>query len=175
MWAEYHRLWKDEGWTQQRIADAKGCDRRTVVRRCGFHESLCKAATDAVCDGMFDEGHCEAVSDVMCDVAQFGKWLTTEQAQTELVQAAMDSHRGKSEGIKPTVKSACSGGMLDIDGLPPDFIGRVPDQTDEIDERIGDRTANHHRPGRSRSFLGTGARMVEPDGQVQAAAAPSAG
>ena len=52
---------------------------------------------------MFDEGHCEAIGGVVCDVANFRPWLTTAQAQTELVEEVFGKHRGSSTGIKPTV------------------------------------------------------------------------
>lgn len=104
VWAEYHRLWKTEGWTQARIAEAKGVDRAAVVRRCGWHTSLPASARAAVCDGILDEGHCEALSSVTCDVAPLAAWLTTNVAQAELVAEVLSKHRGSSAGIKPTVK-----------------------------------------------------------------------
>uniref|UniRef100_A0A6M3KRE1 Putative methyltransferase n=1 Tax=viral metagenome TaxID=1070528 RepID=A0A6M3KRE1_9ZZZZ len=103
VWAEYHRLWKDEGWTQARIGAAKGCDVPTVSRRVKWHSSLPSVARQATCDGIFDEGHCEALSSLTCDVASLARWLTTEQAQAELVAEVLGKHRGKTEGIKPTV------------------------------------------------------------------------
>ena len=103
VWAECYRLWKDEGWTQERIAEAKSWQRTTVSRRIRWHQSLPGSACRAVCDGTLDEGHLEAISTVMCDVAH-SKWLTTEQAQTELVQEVLGKHRGSTAGIKPTVK-----------------------------------------------------------------------
>ena len=103
VWAECYRLWKEEAWTQEQIATAKGWQRTTVSRRIRWHQSLSKSARRAVCDGILDEGHLEAISTVMCDVAH-SKWLTTEQAQTELVQEVLGKHRGSTAGIKPTVK-----------------------------------------------------------------------
>ena len=104
VWAEYHRLNKDEGWTQQRIANAKGCDVPTVSRRVKWHTSLCEPARQAVCDNVFDEGHIESLSVVTCDIASIATWLTTRQAQTELVAEVLSKHRGSTAGIKPTVK-----------------------------------------------------------------------
>jgi hypothetical protein len=46
---------------------------------------LCEAAKIAVSDGLFDEGHCEAILGVVSDVGHLRSWLTTEQAQAELV------------------------------------------------------------------------------------------
>jgi site-specific DNA-methyltransferase (adenine-specific) len=104
VWAECHRLWKDEGWTQRRIADAKGWDERQVRSRIRFHTVLPDKARRATGDGLFDEGHDEAILSVSGDVAGLSPWLTTEQAQTELVQEVLTKHRGSTAGIKPTVK-----------------------------------------------------------------------
>lgn len=102
VWAEYARL-SEAGWTQQRIADAKGCGVPMVSRRVGWHESLPPEARKATCDGTLDEGHLEAVSSLTCDVASFHNWLTTTQAQTELVAEVLGKHRGSTVGAKPTV------------------------------------------------------------------------
>lgn len=102
VWAEYHRL-HEAGWTQQRIAEAKGCGVPMVCRRIGWHELLPTRARKAVCDGTFDEGHLEPISTVTCDVASLAPWLTTEQAQTELVDEVLGKHRGSTAGVKPTV------------------------------------------------------------------------
>lgn len=40
VWAEYARLRDDEGWTQQRIAEAKGVSKSIVSERIGWHEGL---------------------------------------------------------------------------------------------------------------------------------------
>jgi ParB-like chromosome segregation protein Spo0J len=103
VWAEYHRLWKEEGWTQQRIADAKGVQRDLVTRRCGWHEDLCEAARAAVCNGTFDEGHAKAVSEVCVTLHTdaLSPWLTTTAAQTEFVAALLKSAK-KKDG-KPSV------------------------------------------------------------------------
>lgn len=105
IWAEYWRLNKELGWTQQRIADAKEIDRTTVVQRIGWHERLPNITRKAVLDGTFDEGHISAIWGVVLDVQQLHPWLTTEQAQTELTKEILEKHRGSSAGIKPTVKN----------------------------------------------------------------------
>lgn len=111
VWAEYHRLWKEEGWTQQRIARAKGhvtkddeADETTVRLRCKLHTDLCDAARKATVDGMFDEGHGIAIIGLTVDVHDLQPWLTTAQAQAELVADVLSKHRGKTAGDKPTVK-----------------------------------------------------------------------
>ncbi len=57
----------------------------------------------AVRDEVFDEGHCKAVLGVVRDIPNLDPWLTTEQAQTELVAEVLGKHRGSTGGIKPTV------------------------------------------------------------------------
>lgn len=104
-WADCHRLWRVEGWTQQRIAEAKGCSRTDVVLRCRLHESCPDVARAAVSDGLFDESHLRAVIEVVSDVRQLAPWLTTAQAQDELVREVLGKHRGSSAGIKPSVKN----------------------------------------------------------------------
>lgn len=66
VWAEYHRLAKEEGWDYERIGDAKRTGgkpvgKATVSKRIGFHTSLCKEAKKACFDEKIDEGHCEAI------------------------------------------------------------------------------------------------------------------
>jgi hypothetical protein len=103
VWAEYYRLWKEEGWTQQQIADAKDVKQQTASLRLRLHEVLPNAAKKAVTDELFDEGHCEAIISVLQDIGKLSDWITTTQAQTELTKQILNKHRGSSKGIKPTV------------------------------------------------------------------------
>src|SRR5262249_25686811 len=97
VWAEYHRLATEppqgEGWKHGRIAEAKGVDRTLVVRRIGWHSNLCDLARQAVCDGLFDEGHLEPLAGVVCDVSHLHPWLSPVQAQAELVAEVLGKHR----------------------------------------------------------------------------------
>lgn len=104
IWAECYRLWKEEDWTQQRIAKAKGWDERAVRLRCKLHDTLPMEAKKATGDSLLEEGHCEAIISVTGDVAGLAPWLTTEQAQSELVEDVLSKHRGSSAGKKPTVR-----------------------------------------------------------------------
>lgn len=104
VWAEYWRLWKEEGWTQQQIADAKGVDKGTSSLRCKLHQELSPVAKKACLDELLEEGHCIAIISLSLDVQTFDPWLTTTQAQTELTQSILQKHRGSSKGDKPTVK-----------------------------------------------------------------------
>jgi hypothetical protein len=118
VWAEYHRLkyeeWDDEtgekGWSLARIGRAKHehgkpVDDSTVCDRIRMHKYLPKVARKAVWDGLFDEGHAKAVIGLTWDVPSLNPWLTTEQAQAELVKEVLSKHRGSSAKIKPTVQN----------------------------------------------------------------------
>lgn len=90
VWAECYRLWKDEGWTQQQIADAKGWDVPTASRRAKWHTNLSKAARKAVCDGLLDEGHLIAINGVTCDITSLAPWLPTAASTHSVLE---DLHR----------------------------------------------------------------------------------
>lgn len=77
VWAEYHRLARAEGWTQDRIARAKGVNAETAGLRVRLHDGLPDAAKAATQDGILDEGHCAAVLGVTQDVLELRPWLTT--------------------------------------------------------------------------------------------------
>ena len=81
VWAECWRLNRFEGWTQQRIEDAKGWKQQNVAMRCRLHTDLCDAAKKAVSADLFDEGHAEAISGVVSAGGYFALWLTTSQAR----------------------------------------------------------------------------------------------
>jgi hypothetical protein len=104
IWAEYWRLNRQEGWTQQRIADAKGTDESTVGLRIKMHMSLPNITRKATLDGTFDEGHLIALMRVTLDVQGLSHWLTSEQAQIEITESIVSKLRGSSVGVKPTVK-----------------------------------------------------------------------
>jgi hypothetical protein len=90
--------------TQQQIADALGVSRPIVTMRIGWWRDLVAVARRAVTEGLLDEGHLMALAGVECQTANMRAWLTTEQAQAELVEEVLGKHRGSSAGVKPTVK-----------------------------------------------------------------------
>ena len=95
------RLRDEEGWTQQRIAAAKGVDQPTVSRRLRYH-GLPAPVKRAVCDGDLTEGHLEAIATVVCDVA-LAPWLTTEAAWTELAESVVrDRAKNGSKSVAAT-------------------------------------------------------------------------
>jgi ParB-like chromosome segregation protein Spo0J len=104
IWTECYRLYREEGWTQQRIAEAKGWTRQLVNVRIRWHETLPDNGRTAVFDGLLDEGHVQAVSSVTLVVADLQPWLTTGQAQSELIEEVLSKPRGPSARRKPTVR-----------------------------------------------------------------------
>jgi hypothetical protein len=104
VWAEYHRLNKEEGWEQRRIASAKGCDKDTCSSRIKAHEKCPESARKSVMDGVLDEGHIAPILGLTMDVNSLREWLPEESAQTECVNEVLSKHRDSSAGIKPTVK-----------------------------------------------------------------------
>ena len=103
VWAECWRLKSEERWKQQKIADAKGWPKSLVSERCGWHEKLPEQAKQACSAGTLDEQHIRQFSTIVLPV-ELSDWLTTTQAQEELIAEVLGKHRGSSVGIKPTVK-----------------------------------------------------------------------
>lgn len=102
IWAEYWRLHKEEGWTQERISSAKGASKSQASERIKWHETLPMNIKKACSEGLLDEGHVQAISGLVL-TSELAPWLTTSQAQIELAQEVLSKHRGSSAGIKPTV------------------------------------------------------------------------
>jgi len=85
-WSEYARLRDKEGWTQQRIAKAKGVDQGRVSKRLKMH-GLSEQIKEFMRQGLLKEGHLEEIISLCVD-AHFSSWLTTEQAWEELAEWA---------------------------------------------------------------------------------------
>jgi hypothetical protein len=170
-----------KGWSLERIAIAKGCvsektgkpDLMTVSRRVRFHTDLPQAARDAVSDKLFDEGHCAAIIEVVSDVASLHPWLTTEQAQTELIDEVLGKHRGKTSD-DPKVKKPAVPNVRKAADRWKELIRAAKDAytslADEKNEKDGDRwqqmlvrlLANKDKPARTvAAVTAAHARVVE--------------
>jgi len=86
VWAEYYRLWKEEGWTQEKIARAKGVDQSFVARRIKLH-LLPEGIKQFMSQGFLTEGHFAEILGICVDSYLSG-WLTTEQTQKEIIEKA---------------------------------------------------------------------------------------
>lgn len=105
VWADYARRYA-AGMTQQQIADALGVSQATVSKRIKWN-GLPASVKKEVFAGMLDEHHLEEATSVVFAgeySAVLAPWLTTEQAQAELLDEVLGKHRGSEAGIKPTVK-----------------------------------------------------------------------
>ncbi|MEM7738655.1 MAG: hypothetical protein AAF267_23025 [Deinococcota bacterium] len=105
MWAEYARLATEEGWTQQRIAEAKGVSRQSVVNRIKY-AALADEVKSLVSDGFLTEGHLEPIS-AICPTSDMSSWLTPAQITLELAQF-IKYQAGKNGGksVKATREDA---------------------------------------------------------------------
>jgi len=95
IWAEYARLRDEEGWTQKRIARAKGVSQTLVSMRLRLH-TLSDRAKDFITQGVIDEKHLiEITQGITRVIDSFFPWLTTEQAWEELAAKAVQD-KGKN-------------------------------------------------------------------------------
>lgn len=102
IWCDYARRSEQEGWTQEEMARSLGVSQQLVSLRIRLSRGA--AFRQPVLDGSLDEGHCQEILAVYQTSSKLDPWLTTDQAQAELVDEVLGSHRGSSAGIKPTVK-----------------------------------------------------------------------
>lgn len=89
VWAEYARLADKEhgeGWTQERIAVAKGVSRPVVTKRVRYH-FLPMAAKDYVRQGLLTEGHLDEIAGMFV-VEHLAPWIDTERVLVELAEIA---------------------------------------------------------------------------------------
>lgn len=85
VWAEYARLRDEEGWTQERIAQAKGVSRTMIVFRLKLN-AMPETIKRYVRQGELTEGHLTEIGQVLVDLHP---WLTTQQAWEELASKAV--------------------------------------------------------------------------------------
>jgi len=87
VWAEYARLSDEEGWTQEKIADAKGVSRPMVSFRVKLHQ-LSDEIKSYVTQGLLTETHMRRISELLLEL-HFSPWLTSDQAMLELAEKAV--------------------------------------------------------------------------------------
>jgi site-specific DNA-methyltransferase (adenine-specific) len=74
IWAYYHRLNKEKGWTQQEIADTLGVVRATVSRRVKWHDTMPDDIKEAVWGGCLTEHHLQQISGDCGAPHKFPNW-----------------------------------------------------------------------------------------------------
>jgi site-specific DNA-methyltransferase (adenine-specific) len=98
VWAHYAWL-SEQGWTQKKIAKAKGVVQSLVSERITLHR-LPSDIKDFIDQGLIEEGHLREISSLSI-VRYFSDWLTTEQAQRELVyKAVRDKGKNGSKSVR---------------------------------------------------------------------------
>ena len=105
VWADYHRLANEEGWTQQRIAEAKGQSKGVVAERIRYH-ALPDNVKDMCSDGVLTEGHLQPISTLVL-TSELHDWLTLDQITIELAEKIKrDAGKNGSKSVKATREDA---------------------------------------------------------------------
>jgi hypothetical protein len=87
VWMDYKRL-ADMGWTQQRIADAKGVSQPNVVLRLAFAKFPSNVLTAFITNDFLREGHAREIRELLhCN--NLAPWLDRETAMLEVIQAGI--------------------------------------------------------------------------------------
>jgi site-specific DNA-methyltransferase (adenine-specific) len=102
VWLDYAVQQEREGWSQVEMAKCLGVSETLVSFR--IRLSKTPALHKPALVGQLDETHCCQILRVLVSTKDLEPWLTTEQAQIELVAEVLSKHRGSSAGIKPSVK-----------------------------------------------------------------------
>jgi site-specific DNA-methyltransferase (adenine-specific) len=96
VWAEYARLRDEEGWTQERIASAKGISQPMVTYRLKLHDKLPEEIKKFITQGKLEETHCREIINLSLEL-YFSPWLTTEQLWLKLAKKAIDGKLSVSQ------------------------------------------------------------------------------
>lgn len=99
VWAHYARL-RGEGWTQERIARAKGVKQAIISKRLKLYE-LADSIKTFIHQQLLDEAHLIEILRLFID-EYLNNWLTSTQAHLELATKAVND---KSKNGKKTVKA----------------------------------------------------------------------
>lgn len=95
VWAEYARLYEEEGWTQEKIAEVKGVTQPTVAWRLKLNR-LPENVKRFMLQGLLTEAHLRLIAG-LCLEAYFTPWLTTEQAMVELAEKTVRDKQKNGE------------------------------------------------------------------------------
>ncbi|SMB96257.1 DNA modification methylase [Thermanaeromonas toyohensis ToBE] len=95
VWAEYARLHEEEGWSQKKIAAAKGVAESLVSERIAWHK-LPDKVKKLVLSGDLTEAHLRRIWGVILPV-EFTLWLTTEMARLELAEKVVYDKKKNGE------------------------------------------------------------------------------
>jgi DNA modification methylase/ParB-like chromosome segregation protein Spo0J len=100
VWAAYQRLSEKEGWSQRRIAHAKGVALGLVNARLAFAR-FPAPVLEAFNQPILKEDHARELE--QCSkFERFEPWLTRHQVLCEIVATVLEKHRGSSAAKAPT-------------------------------------------------------------------------
>jgi len=102
------------GWTQQRIADAKGVAQNTVAWRLKLHDETSDKVKESICQKLIDEDHLYEIFQLSVD-RYLSPWLSTGVARQELIDKAI-AKKKKNAPTKTT-----KGVRKDVKGNHPFF------------------------------------------------------
>jgi site-specific DNA-methyltransferase (adenine-specific) len=103
VWANYAWLASLPGWTQERIAKAKGIGQSIVSKRLKLNK-LPNTIKRFIHQGFLTERHLIEISEIFTS-EYFSPWLTTEQAQLELAaKAAKDKAKNGAKTVRAVKK-----------------------------------------------------------------------
>lgn len=95
VWAEYARLYEEEGWTQEKIGQVKGVSQVMVSLRLKLHR-LPSRIKEFINQGLLSETHLIKIAGLQIDL-YFAPWLTQEQAMLELTEKAVRDKKKNGE------------------------------------------------------------------------------
>ena len=95
VWAEYARLYEEEGWTQEKIAEVKSVSQKTVSLRLKLHR-LPERVKDFIPQGLLTEAHLARIAEVYLE-EYFTPWLTPDEAIVELAEKAVRDRKKNGE------------------------------------------------------------------------------
>ncbi|MGB9791858.1 MAG: DNA methyltransferase [Thermacetogeniaceae bacterium] len=95
VWTEYARLYEEEGWTQEKIAEVKGVSQQMVSYRLKLHK-LPEKIKGFTNQGLLSETHLLKIAALRID-SYFAPWLTQEQAMLELAEKAVRDKKKNGE------------------------------------------------------------------------------
>lgn len=98
VWAEYARLRDEEGWTQEKIAGAKGVSQKTVSLRLKLHQ-LPNTIKSFIRQGILTERHFEEITKLYAG-EYLHPWITPEVAWAELAEWAAKNKSTVRDTIK---------------------------------------------------------------------------
>jgi hypothetical protein len=94
-WGEYRRLSEQEGWSQEKIADAKRVDQATVSRRLRFASFPPKIQHTFMKHDFLKEVHAGELLK-LCNFHHLEPWLDQGLVLCEIVETVLEKHRGGS-------------------------------------------------------------------------------